>query len=141
MTLINEPLTEDEVKNLKTPKEGVSQNDFSKYKEKYGLDYLMLINFKTIGTVRSYYGPVPTSEPLATSFITGQIIDLSTDKLSWYSDINIQKTIPSPWDEADSNYPNLTNSIYQSQNDAFRTIKSELKILKAEIEAKHKESK
>lgn len=128
VTVIDEPLTKEQTKNLNKPKEGISINDFSQYKSKYNLDYLMVINFRNIGTTRSYYSMVPTSEPSAISQINGQIIDLNTDALYWYAEMISRKDIQTPWDEKEARYPNLTNAIYQSLNDTFRGINLELKI-------------
>jgi hypothetical protein len=120
---IKEPITREKAKNLKRPSEGKSKNDFSEYKSEYDLDMLILIDLTAIGTTRSYYGFLPTSEPLAHSSVVGQLIDLESNQLHWYSSTVNIKTIPTPWDEADASYPNLTTSVYQSLDEAFETIK------------------
>lgn len=134
VSVIDEPLTKEETKNLSKPKEGISTNDFSRYKSKYNLDYLMIINFRSIGTTRSYYSIVPTSEPSATSWINGQIINLDTNELYWYADTISQKNIQSPWDEGEASYPNLTNAVYQSLNDTLRGVTQGLKTPQIEPE-------
>ena len=126
LVLVDAPLTRESAKELKRPTEGKSNNDFSTQQSKYDLDMLLLIDFKSIGTTRSYYGFIPTSEPLAQSVIAGQLIDLSSNDLLWYSNTITQKTIPSPWDEADGDYPNLTGTVYQSLDESFKIINYEL---------------
>ncbi|PWK53903.1 hypothetical protein [Pleionea mediterranea] len=126
VVLIESTISIEEAEKLKSPSKGISQNDFSKYKEQFNLDFLMLIQMHSIGTTRSYYGPAPTSEPVAMTNLTGQIVDLNTNTLQWYSNINSTKIIPAPWDEEESNFPNLTNAVYQALNDSFRMINIEL---------------
>lgn len=126
IVIIDTPLTRASAEELKAPKEGKSNNNFSTYQNKYNLDMLLLINFKTTGTTRSYYGFIPTSEPTAQTIITGQLVDLNTNQLLWYSNSISQKVISSPWDESDIGYPNLTSSVYQSLNDTLKAINYEL---------------
>lgn len=63
---------------------------------------------------------------MAYTNIQGRIIDLNSKDLKWYSIINPTKVIPTPWDESEAQYPNLTNAIYQSLNDSFEIIRSQL---------------
>lgn len=132
VTVIDKPLTIQEAKDLKYPKEGISKNDFSEYKTKHNLDYLIVIHFRSIGTTRSYYSVAPTSEPLAMNNINGQIIDLNTNQLHWYANTVTTKSIQTPWDESTENYPNLTNAVYQALNDTLRGIVIELKVPQVE---------
>jgi len=55
--------------------------------------------------------------------MTVRIVDLHSKQLHLYSRVNASKVIPLPWDESDSNYPNLTNAVYQSVDEAFRVSK------------------
>jgi hypothetical protein len=126
LIVVDTPLTRESAKGLKRPTEGKSNNDFSSYQSQHNLDLLLLIDIKSIGTTRSYYGFIPTSEPLAQSVVTGQLIDLSSNQLLWYSNTVTQKTISTPWDEADNDYPNLTTTVYQSLDESFKKINYEL---------------
>jgi hypothetical protein len=126
LVLVDPPLNRKAAKGLKRPTEGQSKNDFSTQQSKYNLDMILLIDFKSVGTTRSYYGFIPTSEPLAQSVITGQLIDLSSNELLWYSNTVTKKTIPTPWDEVDGSFPNLTTTVYQSLDESFKVINYEL---------------
>jgi hypothetical protein len=124
----------DEVIDLKTadkfkdPKDGKNKNDFSRFQKDYGVDYLLLVKMGAIGTTRSYYGPVPLTEPMSQAILVGQMIDLHTNELVWYRVATAQTMIQTPWDEADSQYPNLTNAVYSSLNDAMRMLEQDLKM-------------
>ncbi len=126
IVVIDKAISSEERKNLKSPSEGKSKNDFSRYKSEYNLDMLMLIDFRAIGTIRNYYSFIPTSEPQTRTVINGQLIDLSTNDLHWYSNALSIKDIPEPWDEPDNNYPNLTTSLYQSLNEVIQVLNYEL---------------
>lgn len=130
--LIDEPMPIKKAEKLKMPAKGISKDNFQYYQDLYALDYLLLLDMKAIGTTRSYYGPVPTSEPVAQTRIIGQIIDLNTKKLEWYKDATTQVIIESPWDESKESYPNLTNSVYQSLNNALRVLRFDVDNTNAE---------
>ena len=77
-----------------------------------------------IGTTRSYYAMMPTSEPTVVSGVRVVLIDVKTNDLKWYRYITSSKTIPAPWDEA--NYPNLTSSLYKSVDELNKLVEAEL---------------
>ncbi len=126
LVVIEDTLTSESANNLKSPSEGISKNDFSSYQDTHNLDMLMLLEFKSIGTTRSYYGFIPTTEPLAQSYIRGQLVDLSSNKLLWFTDTITTKPIPTPWDESNANFPNLTSSVYKALDESLRLISYEI---------------
>ncbi|MDM7861532.1 hypothetical protein QTP81_13095 [Alteromonas sp. ASW11-36] len=120
--LIETPIALKEAEKLKRPSKGKSKTSFVGYQEKYNIDYLLLVHLQQVGTTRSYYGPVPTSEPVATVAMSGQIIDLATHDLKWFYDASSQQVIETPWDESEVQFPNLTTAIYQALETSTREL-------------------
>ena len=84
--------------------------DFRALKEKYNVDKLLLINVGRVGTWRTYYGFIPTSDPVGSSYISGQIINLSNNELEWsqFANQNVPNSEPE-WD-VPPNFPGLTKA-------------------------------
>lgn len=97
---------------------GAKMVDLSRFKTSHAIDQALLISLDTVGTTRSYYGPIPTSEPSVVVVATGRLIDLSTQKVLWYQQSNRVAAIPQPWDESNLKFPNLTNTIYKELDSA-----------------------
>ena len=117
-------LTADEMGKIKDAKEGKNMTDLTVYQAQSPTDYVLLVLPGHLGTTRPYYGPVPTAEPVAVAAMTIQLIDVKTNELKWYSQINATNTIVAPWDE--KSFPNLTNAVYKSVNDLSRMLDAEL---------------
>ncbi|SET68372.1 hypothetical protein SAMN05216326_1624 [Nitrosomonas marina] len=107
---------------LKAHENGISQNDYEIYKEKYELNYLLTIRLIKIGTVRPYYSFVPTAPPTATVQIWGELVELNNNSVHWYHQVSSTNAIPEPWDEKNMAFPNLTNSIYVTLDNAMNKI-------------------
>lgn len=103
-------------------KEGISQNDYSIYKDKYNLKYLLVLQAYQIGITRPYHSFMPTAPPTANASIWGELVDLSNKKVLWYRDVAATLVIPEPWDEKESEFANLTDSIYLALNQAMDKI-------------------
>lgn len=112
------------VEKLKAPKNGKNTNDLTAYTDVSKADYVLLVLPGHIGTTRSYYAMMPTSEPTVVSGVRVVLIDVKTNDLKWYRYITSSKTIPAPWDEA--NYPNLTSSLYKSVDELNKLVEAEL---------------
>lgn len=126
--IVNEYIPDDFSFKLKDHENGISQNDYSIYKEKYGFDYLLLLRAQEIGITRPYYSIMPTAPPTANASIWGELVDLSNKKVLWYRRVSVaQLVIPEPWDEKESGFANLTNSIYTALNQAMDKIVSDLR--------------
>lgn len=95
--------------------------DFSGFKAKYGVDKLVLLSVGQIGTQRSYYGFIPTSDPVAVAQVNGRVIDLASNQLEWNQ--TVMRTVPSntgTWDEPPA-FPGLTKAM-NSAYDQVRTL-------------------
>ncbi|HEY8118152.1 MAG TPA: hypothetical protein VIE91_02820 [Methylophilaceae bacterium] len=86
-----------------------SQLDYRKYKEQ-GIDRLLVISVDRVGTTRNYYGFIPTNPPQANLLIKGQLIDLNTNQLLWFTTVTNNSPIPEPWDQAPT-FENVTLSV------------------------------
>lgn len=122
--IIDKPLPRADVSKLKLHENGKSPNDYSKYIGKY--DRILLVRIGSIGTTRDYYGPLPTSEPVATATLIGELVDIKTGKVYWYQNLLATKVIPEPWDEKEQGFPNLTNSVYSALDESTEKLKAAL---------------
>ncbi|HWV14665.1 MAG TPA: hypothetical protein VN030_04475 [Cellvibrio sp.] len=126
VVLIDKSIDIKAASKYKEYKNGVNTNDFSKYKTEHGVADLLLLNMSAVGTTRSYYGPVPLTEPTANVVIRGAIINLDNNKLEWLTTANSSKVIEKPWDESAKKWPNLTNAIYTAVNESTKLIQTEI---------------
>jgi hypothetical protein len=87
--------------------------DLGALRQKHGIDVLVLLSVRRFGTIRSYFGFIPTSEPKALFEVQGQMIDLKTNRLIWQTVIQEDEAAvpsPVPWDQP-PDYPNLTGAL------------------------------
>lgn len=98
--------------NTKSGSDYFASKDFRSYKAKYGVDKLVLITVVRLGTIRDYYGFIPTSEPSGISHINGKVINLTSNMLEWNQ--TVEQRVPNmteSWD-VPPNYPGLTKAMY-----------------------------
>lgn len=91
-----------------------TQRDFTSLKDQYGVDKLLLVTITRIGTLRSYYGFIPTSDPVGSCIINGQIVNLSNNQLEWNH--TVTQNVPNgegSWD-APPDFPGLTKAVYSA---------------------------
>ncbi|BBM01349.1 hypothetical protein GL2_14230 [Microbulbifer sp. GL-2] len=98
-----------------------AKKDYRGYAEEHQIDYLLKLTANRVGLARPYYGFIPTDSPRAVFNITGEMIDLSSNQLLWYSNIIQTAYAAGEWDEAPS-YPGLTNTYYIVMNNAKQNI-------------------
>lgn len=94
-------------------KEGYAELDYRPLKSKEGIDKLVLILPVVAGTYRTYYGMMPTSEPVAQVAVNSFVIDLDDNRLLHYQPLVNQRSAAGEWDES-PDYPALTNAFYQA---------------------------
>lgn len=97
--------------NESTGKGHYAEKDFRVLKEKHGADKLVLISAVRLGTIRSYYGFIPTSSPTGLSHLNGQIINLGTNELEWNQ--KVEQRVPFEGEEWDTppDYPSLSKAV------------------------------
>ncbi len=98
-----------------------SENDYSAFKKKYGIDQLLVIVPKRVGLARPYHGFIPMGDPRAVFEVHGELVDLDTNQLLWYADVMRANFSSGEWDEPPS-YPGLTNGFYA----ALEAVKQEV---------------
>ena len=115
--MIKKPISREALSNLKDPSNGNSSNDFSHYQKRHQLDYLLIINIASVGTEQGYYSVIPITPLNAQSRVSGQMIDLTTNKFIWYdAELTATKEV------APLNQSNQTN-----QNSMTQTIENQAK--------------
>jgi hypothetical protein len=93
---------------------GFATRDFTSLKAKYGIDQLVVLEVQAAGTIRSYYGFIPTGAPQGYFSCRGSLIDLSNNKLLWTA-VGVQSVpIDTPWDQPSESYPNVTTAFYRA---------------------------
>lgn len=94
--------------------DGFATRDFTALKAKYGVDQLVVLEVQAAGTIRNYYGFIPTGAPQGYFSCRGSLIDLSNNKLLWTA-VGVQ-TVPieKPWDQPSDSYPNVTTAFYRA---------------------------
>ena len=83
--------------------------DYRKYKAD-GFDRLLIVSVDRVGTTRNYYGFLPTSAPQADFALRGQLVNLDTNELLWYTNDTSHLPIADPWDQPPS-FENVTAAV------------------------------
>ena len=113
VTLIDENLILSGLPDFKAKGEGVAPKDFSRLKQQYNIDKLLVIDISAVGMNRSYASYIPTSDPKGWVVGKGYLVDLSTNAYEWYQPVEELKSSDGVWDEP-PNYPGLTNAYFQA---------------------------
>lgn len=92
--------------------EAYGPRDFRGLRSK-GIERLLLVTVEKIGTMRNYYGFIPTSAPRALFAVKGQLVDLKTNRLIWYDRHETTAAIPEPWDQ-EPNFPNVSTAVLKN---------------------------
>jgi len=117
-----ESLPDFEAENDDTKKIYYTNKDYRGLKSKYGVDKLVVINIVRVGTLRTYYGFIPTSDPNGLSHLGGYVVDLKNNQMEWKQSVINQ--IPHNSTEWDS--PPKFNALTKAMYTAFEQSKSML---------------
>ncbi|MBO3276888.1 hypothetical protein [Pseudomonas schmalbachii] len=118
---IDDPLVLDTLAKNKAEKTGYASKDFQPLKSQKQIDKLVLFEFGSAGTMRTYYGMVPTSVPVAQVVVTTYVIDLNDNHLLYYQPNVFSHSADGEWDEA-PDFPNLTNAFYQALDSTQQSL-------------------
>lgn len=116
-----------------------AEKDHRPLADQYQADYLLKLTATSVGLARPYYGFIPTDDPRAVFNVNGELIDLSSNQLLWYSNISRSAYASGEWDEAPE-FPGLTNSYYVVMNQAKEDVIKALARKKADGKLALKES-
>lgn len=98
------------LETVKDLKDGYSKKDFSGY-QKEGFSALIIIHYKELGFKRGYQNYFPIEPPKASLIAEAYMVQVSDNKLNWYTSINLSKGVVGDWD-VPPRFPQLTNSYY-----------------------------
>ena len=90
------------------------------------LDLLLLVTVNRYGTLRNYFGFVPTGAPKALFDVRGQLIDLKTNQLLWQtflSDDEATVAVEGEWSEP-PDYPNLVAALEKATAKSMAKLES-----------------
>lgn len=125
VVMINEPLvTEDMPKFTEGSGEGIALRDYRPLAKKYNADKLLLVTARSLGTIRSYYGFLPLGAPQGYVALTGQMIDLSSNRLEWYEQVESYTAANGEWDQA-PDYENLMRAVDESTRGAVAKLRGQ----------------
>ena len=93
-----------------------------KIANEHGVDKLLLISVNAVGTIRSYYGFIPTSSPEGYAHIDGKLMNLKNNKVEW-EHFNAAK-VPYTTTEWDTppDFPGLSEAMQKAVDDADLVI-------------------
>jgi len=122
---ISEPIKEKELAKFEAVNNAdkkifYSNKDYRPLKQKLGVDKVIVLSVLQAGTSRNYYGFIPTSKPVGTSSMRGQIINLENNQIEWNQSVSRSTPAAGNWDNPPS-YPELT--------EAFKSAFSETKLM------------
>ena len=111
--VINEPLDITALLDTSSTSPNAAPKNFAPFKQKYGVDSLLVLDVHSVGFVRNYSSYVPTSDPKALVRGTGYMVNLTTNTYEWYLPVYVAKSADGKWDEPTA-FPGLTNAYYQA---------------------------
>lgn len=114
VVMIKEPIdTEAMPKFVEGSGEGVALRDYRPLAKQYNADKLLLVTARALGTKRTYYGFMPLEAPQGYIALTGQLVDLSTNRLEWYEQVETIVGAQGDWDQSPE-YENLMRAVSES---------------------------
>lgn len=117
VVLIDEPLNLKELPKTSSENPMVPYRSHAAFKNKWNIDYLLVVDVNFVGFQRPYASYVPTSDPKAAVTGVTYMVDLNIDQYSVYQPVEIYQFANGAWDESPA-YPGLTNAFYQALEDA-----------------------
>lgn len=93
-----------------TEEKTYSSHDFSSIGKTHNVERMLLVRMGSVGTQRSYYGFIPTGDPIAITHATCELIDLNTNELLWRKPYNQNVAVEGEWDQPPT-YQNITRAI------------------------------
>jgi hypothetical protein len=102
-----------------------ADKDFRPLKTDLGTDRLLVFTVTQVGTLRSYYGFIPTSRPSAILNARGEIIDLQTNEVLWRELTSNTAQIDDPWDQP-PDFKNVDAAVQKVIADARKAMLEKL---------------
>lgn len=118
---INKMIDHKDFPVVKERKVDFAVRDYSRLKNEYAVDKILIISILGANVIRNYSGYFPSSPPKVAVYGEGVIINLADGSLEWFLPINITRGVIGEWDEPPS-FPGLTNAYFEAievTKDAF----------------------
>ncbi|EGA70412.1 hypothetical protein VISI1226_00065 [Vibrio sinaloensis DSM 21326] len=97
-------------------KKGHFDYDTSALVEHYDATHLLVVQTMAAGTLRDYYGFIPTSKPRGYVNAEVTLVDLSDNRIVMTHQIIEQVLLPEgvDWDDADNSFPEITKVVHMA---------------------------
>lgn len=127
--LIEEMIKMDDLPKIVNQESKTKRTDYSYFKEKYDVDYIVLVDIVAVGTSRKYYGFIPLGSPKGYCLAHGIMKDTSNNKTKWEYTTNYKKSVvkvDGEWD-APPDYPDLTVAVQKAITKAVEELSANFK--------------
>lgn len=94
-----------------------TDKDYSSLTSQFGNNVMLLVQVKSWGATRPYYGFIPLGPPKAFCSITGELFSMSDNRVLWRHNSNVAITVQGSWDQPPS-YPNFTQALRAAVSEA-----------------------
>ena len=111
--VMTEAINLDDLPDYASQAPNTAKKDFSRLRQKYNIDRVLVVQIKSLGFLRTYAGYIPTSPPRAMLEGAGYVVNLKNNAYEWYELVNIIQGTDANWDEPPK-FPGLTNAYFQS---------------------------
>jgi len=126
VVIIDKPLDLDTLADHSSKIPNTSDKSFTQFANASDVTHLVVLDVNYIGFQRKYAAYIPTSDPYARVAARAFLVDTNTNEFHWYLPLNIMRPATGEWDEPDTNFPGLTNALYQALAQARESITTPL---------------
>lgn len=123
VTQVPNVLVKDQLKKPPLTGDQYAPYDFRFLKTQYGVDYALVLEPRAFGTIRSYYGVIPTSAPSGYSDIKIYLIKLIDNTIAGYYNSKIDVAVKGDWD-VPPDYTALVNASKESLIQALKNAQA-----------------
>ncbi|WP_417329931.1 hypothetical protein [Halomonas cupida] len=124
VVMIPEPLRIEDFQEVDNRQDGYSAHDFRPLKPRYQIDKLIVVSIGAHGLTRSYYGFIPTSDPVATVNHLSSVIDLDDNRYLLHQSGSVEQAAEGEWDQPPL-YPHLAEAYSKAIEQARQDILAE----------------
>ncbi|WP_096085171.1 hypothetical protein [Agaribacterium haliotis] len=110
--IIEAPLELSELPKYSGKLPNTAPRDFSSFKQKYDVDYLIGVELNYVGVQRNYSSYVPVSDPQALISGLQFVVRVEDNTFTWFKPLDFRKGAEGEWKQK-PDFPNLTNAYYQ----------------------------
>lgn len=119
--LIEEPFDVQGLEKLDSKEPDTAKFNFSRYGERYDVDFLLVIQLDFVGVQRNYASYIPKGDPQAVVMGVAYMVNLENHQYLWYKPLQIFQSAEGEWDEPPA-FPGMTNAFYQALERAIDAV-------------------